>query len=173
MKKVVIIGAGAAGLTAAYQLHKRGAEFVVLEKDQLVGGISRTVNYKGYLFDIGGHRFFTKIKAAEDMWKEVLNEDMLHRKRLSRIYYNKKFFFYPLRPWNALFGLGIWNSTLIILSYLHAHLFPYKNEETFEEWVSNRFGKRLYNTFFKTYTEKDPLSGSVESIFDTLYRAPR
>ncbi len=88
------------------------------------------------------------------MWKEVLEKDMLRRKRLSRIYYNKKFFYYPLRPLNALLGLGIWNSSMILLSYLYAHVFPYKNEETFKQWVTNRFGKRLYNTFFKTYTEK-------------------
>ncbi len=153
-KKIVIIGGGPAGLTAAYQLYKLGKESIVLEKDRVVGGISRTVNYKNYLFDIGGHRFFTKIKAAEDMWKEVLESDLLHRRRLSRIYYNKKFFFYPLRPLNALSMLGIWNSSMIIISYLYSHIFPYKNEETFEQWVSNRFGKRLYNTFFKTYTEK-------------------
>lgn len=153
-KKVIIIGGGPAGLTAAYQLYKLNQRSVVLEKDQVVGGISRTVNYKNYLFDIGGHRFFTKSKAANDMWKEVLSSDLLHRKRLSRIYYNKKFFFYPLRPLNALNGLGIWNSSIILLSYLYAHIYPYKNEETFEQWVSNRFGKRLYNIFFKTYTEK-------------------
>ena len=153
-ENVVIIGAGPAGLTAAYQLSKRGEKSIIVEKDKVVGGISRTVNYKNYLFDIGGHRFFTKIDAAKDMWKEVLNKDMLHRKRLSRIYYNKKFFFYPIRPLNALSGLGIWNSSMIILSYIHAHIFPYKNEDTFEQWVTNRFGKRLYNTFFKSYTEK-------------------
>jgi protoporphyrinogen oxidase len=153
-KKVIIIGGGPAGLTAAYQLCKLKQKSIVLEKDQVVGGISRTVNYKNYLFDIGGHRFFTKSKAADAMWKEVLSADLLHRKRLSRIYYNKKFFFYPLRPFNALNGLGIWNSSMILLSYLYAHIAPYKNEETFEQWVSNRFGKRLYNTFFKTYTEK-------------------
>ncbi|HEW81760.1 MAG TPA: NAD(P)/FAD-dependent oxidoreductase [Nitrospirae bacterium] len=153
-KKVVIIGGGPAGLTAAYQLTKRGEESVVLEKDKVVGGISRTVNYKDYLFDIGGHRFFTKIQVVADLWEEVLEKDMLRRKRLSRIYYNSKFFYYPLRPLNALLGLGIWNSSMILLSYLYAHVFPYKHEETFEQWVTNRFGKRLYNTFFKTYTEK-------------------
>jgi len=153
-KEVIIIGGGPAGLTAAYQLSKLKQKSIVLEKDQVVGGISRTVNYKNYLFDIGGHRFFTKSKAADAMWKEVLSTDLLHRKRLSRIYYNKKFFFYPLRPLNALNGLGIWNSSMILLSYLYAHMSPYKNEDTFEQWVSNRFGKRLYNTFFKTYTEK-------------------
>ena len=151
---VVIIGAGPAGLTAAYVLSKAGVQSIVLEKDQTAGGIARTVNYKGYYFDIGGHRFFTKVKPVEDIWKEVLGEDLLRRNRLSRIYYNKKFFYYPLRPLNALLGLGIWNSILIFFSYLMAQLFPSKEEETFEQWVSNRFGKRLFKIFFKTYTEK-------------------
>ncbi len=154
-KKVVIIGAGPAGLTAAYQLCKEGVESVVLEKDDVVGGISRTVNYKGYLFDIGGHRFFTKVKAVDDMWREVLGkEKFLRRSRLSRIYYQKKFFYYPLKASNALLGLGIWNSFMMVFSYIRAQMFPVKNESTFEDWISNRFGKRLYNTFFKTYTEK-------------------
>ena len=153
-KKVIVIGAGSAGLTAAYELCKAGVESIVLEKDNIVGGIARTVNYKGYHFDIGGHRFFTKVKSVEDMWREVLGSDFLRRERLSRIYYNKKFFFYPLRASNALFGLGLWNSFLILLSYLKAQLFPEKPEETFEQWVSNRFGKRLYMIFFQTYTEK-------------------
>ncbi len=114
-REVVIIGAGPAGLTAAYELCKAGVESVVLEKDNIVGGISRTVNYKGYHFDIGGHRFFTKVKAVDEMWREVLADGkFLRRNRISRIYYNKKFFHYPLRASNALFGLGIWNSFLIL-----------------------------------------------------------
>jgi len=154
-KKVVIVGAGPAGLTAAYELCKEGVESVVLEKDTVVGGISRTVNYKGYLFDIGGHRFFTKVKAVDDMWREVMGEKkFLRRSRLSRIYYNKKFFYYPLKATNALLGLGILNSFLMLGSYIKAQVFPIKNEVSFEDWISNRFGKRLYNTFFKTYTEK-------------------
>jgi len=153
-KKTVIIGAGPAGLTAAYELCKAGMESIVLEKDYIVGGIARTVNYRGYHFDIGGHRFFTKVKAVENMWHEVLGEDLLVRNRLSRIYYDKKFFYYPLRAYNALFGLGMWNSFLIVLSYIKAQLFPEKPEETLEQWVSNRFGRRLYRIFFKTYTEK-------------------
>jgi protoporphyrinogen oxidase len=154
-KKVVIIGAGPAGLTAAYELCKEGVESVVLEKDSVVGGISRTVNYKGYLFDIGGHRFFTKVKAVDDMWREVMGEKkFLRRSRLSRIYYNKKFFYYPLKATNALLGLGIFNSFMMLGSYAKAQIFPIKNEVSFEDWISNRFGKRLYNTFFKTYTEK-------------------
>ena len=152
---VVIIGAGPAGLTAAYDLCKAGVGSVILEKDNVVGGISRTVNYKGYHFDIGGHRFFTKVKPVEAIWHEVLSEgQFLRRGRLSRIYYNKKFFYYPLKATNALLGLGIWNSALIFLSYLRAQMFPQKPEDTFEQWISNRFGKRLYNIFFKTYTEK-------------------
>lgn len=151
---VVIIGAGPAGLTAAYALSKAGVQSIVLEKDQMVGGLARTVNYKGYYFDTGGHRFFTKVESVENIWKEVLGEDLLHCNRLSRIYYNKKFFYYPLRPLNALLGLGIWNSILVLFSYLTSQLFPTKEEETFEQWVSNRFGKRLFKIFFKTYTEK-------------------
>lgn len=154
-KKVVIIGAGPAGLTAAYQLCKEGVPSVVLEKDDVVGGISRTVNYKGYLFDIGGHRFFTKVKAVDDMWREVLGEKkFLRRSRLSRIYYNKKFFFYPLKATNALLGLGILNCFLMVGSYMKAQISPIKPERSFEDWISNRFGKRLYHTFFRTYTEK-------------------
>jgi protoporphyrinogen oxidase len=152
--RTVIIGAGPAGLTAAYELYKAGISAIVLEKDDVVGGIARTGNHNGYRFDIGGHRFFTKVKVVEDMWREVLGEDFLKRDRLSRIYYNKKFFYYPLRASNALFGLGLWNSSLIFLSYLRSQIFPYKSEDTLEQWISNRFGKRLYSIFFKTYTEK-------------------
>lgn len=153
-KKVVIIGAGPAGLTAAYELCKSGVKSRIIEKDSTVGGLAKTVNYKGYHFDIGGHRFFTKVKAVENMWYEVLGEDFLRRDRLSRIYYNKRFFYYPLRASNALLELGMWSSFLIIISYFKAQLFPEKPEETLEQWISNRFGKQLYKTFFKTYTEK-------------------
>ena len=153
--EVMIIGGGPAGLTAAYELCKIGVKSYVFEKDSIVGGISRTESYKGYHFDIGGHRFFTKVEAVERFWHEVLPKgEFLQCGRLSRIYYNKKFFYYPLRPFNALFGLGIWNSLLIFLSYLRAHLRPELPEDNFERWVSNRFGKRLYRIFFKTYTEK-------------------
>jgi protoporphyrinogen oxidase len=155
MKPVVIIGGGPAGLTAAYQLRKAGLPSVVLEKDNVVGGISRTATHNGYRFDIGGHRFFTKVPAVEAMWREVLAEaDFLRRQRLLRIYYNKRFFHYPLRPANALLGLGLWNSAMILASYIKAQMFPQQPEHTFERWVSNRFGERLYRTFFKTYTEK-------------------
>lgn len=116
------MGGGPAGLTAAYELSEAGIESVVVEKDNTVGGLSRTVNYEGYHFDIGGHRFFTKVTAVDDMWHEVLGGDFLRRKRLSRIYYNRKFFYYPLRPYNALIGLGLLNSFLILTSYLWVQL---------------------------------------------------
>jgi protoporphyrinogen oxidase len=153
-KSVVIIGAGPAGLTAALELSRHGIPAVVLEADKQVGGISRTVNYKGYLFDIGGHRFFTKWEEVNRIWEEVLGDKFLLRPRLSRIYYRKKFFLYPLVAKNALFGLGPIESVRILLSYLRSALFPTPKEENLEEWVSNRFGKRLYQIFFKTYTEK-------------------
>jgi protoporphyrinogen oxidase len=154
-KRVVIIGAGPAGLTSAYQLCKAGTAAVVLEKDKSLGGLSRTVEYKGYRFDIGGHRFFTKVKAVDDLWREVMpNGDFLRRQRLSRIYYNKKYFHYPLRVSSTLFKLGLTNTCLILGSYLKARWRPEKAEQTFEQWVSNRFGRRLYRIFFKTYTEK-------------------
>lgn len=153
-RTVVVIGGGPAGLTAAHQLCKLGLHPIVLEKNSMVGGLSRTESYKGFHFDLGGHRFFTKVREVKNFWHETLNGDFLRRPRLSRIYYNRKFFFYPLKPVNALVGLGFWESTWIGLSYLKWQLFPYKREDTFEEWVTNRFGKRLFQTFFKTYTEK-------------------
>lgn len=151
---VVVIGGGPAGLTAAYQLAKRGHTPLVLEQREIVGGLSRTESYKGYLFDMGGHRFFTKCREVNEMWHEVLADEFLTRPRLSRIFYRSKFFAYPLKPFNALMGLGIVNSILILFSYFRWQLFPYKKEETFEQWVTNRFGRRLFLTFFKTYTEK-------------------
>ena len=152
--RVVVIGAGPAGLTAAYLLSKKGYAVTVLEADDIVGGISRTAQYKGYRFDIGGHRFFTKIKPVEDLWYEILGEDFISVPRLSRIHYDGKFFDYPLKAMNALRGLGLWNAITIMLSYLRWHWWPNPVEENFEQWVTNRFGKKLYSIFFKTYTEK-------------------
>jgi len=153
-KQVVIIGGGPAGLTAAYELTKFNLKPIVLEKGDKVGGLARTEVYKGFHFDMGGHRFFTKVVEVKEMWHEVLGKDFLHRPRLSRIYYNKKFFCYPLKPLNALKGLGVWESCLILGSYLWWQIFPYRREDTFEQWVTNRFGSRLFHTFFKAYTEK-------------------
>jgi protoporphyrinogen oxidase len=153
--KIAIIGAGPAGLTAAYQLAKAGHAVTIFEKDaQYVGGISRTETYKGYLFDIGGHRFFSKSKEVEDFWTEILGDDLLQRPRSSRMYYQKKFFAYPLQAGEALKKLGLVESVRCILSYAKARLFPAKNPANLEAWVSNQFGRRLYRIFFKTYTEK-------------------
>src|SRR3954469_6221872 len=153
--KVVIIGAGPAGLTAGYLLSKNDVAVVVLEADPVyVGGISRTATYKGFHFDIGGHRFFSKSKAVEDFWTEILPNDMLIRPRSSRIFYGGKFFSYPLKAFEALIKLGLIRSVLCVLSWLKARMFPVRNPRNFEDWVSNQFGKRLFNTFFKSYTEK-------------------
>lgn len=151
---VVIIGAGPTGLTAAYKLNEIGKKTVVFEKGSIVGGIARTENYKGYGVDIGGHRFFTKVPEVEAMWHEVLGDDFLHRSRLSRIYYDNKFFYYPIRFFDALIKLGFVQSLQLGLSYVWARLSPHPQEENLEQWVSNRFGRRLYEIFFKTYTEK-------------------
>ncbi|MGH9023755.1 MAG: NAD(P)/FAD-dependent oxidoreductase, partial [Acidimicrobiia bacterium] len=152
---VVIIGAGPAGLTAAYELSKRGETCTVLEGDTVVGGISRTVERDGWRFDIGGHRFFTKVREVERLWHEILPaEDFLTRPRMSRIYYQGKFFDYPLKASNALRNLGIIESLRCVLSYGWARVRPPKDQSNFEGWVSARFGYRLYRIFFKTYTEK-------------------
>jgi protoporphyrinogen oxidase len=152
---VAVIGAGPAGLTAAYLLCKANAGVTVLEADPTyVGGISRTAKYKGYHFDIGGHRFFSKSREVEDFWTEILPDDLLQRPRSSRIFYNGKFFSYPLKAMEALFKLGVFEATRCVLSYGKARMFPHKNPRSFEDWVTNQFGSRLFNIFFKTYTEK-------------------
>jgi protoporphyrinogen oxidase len=153
--KAVIAGAGPAGLTAAYELSKQNASVVVLESDPVyVGGISRTVNYKGFRFDIGGHRFFSKSREVEDLWTEIAGPDMLNRPRSSRIYYRGQFYTYPLKPFEALSKLGIFESTRCMASFAKARLGPTPNPKTFQDWVVNQFGERLFQIFFKTYTEK-------------------
>jgi protoporphyrinogen oxidase len=151
----VVIGAGPAGLTAAYLLAKRGLPVLVLEQDpEYLGGISRTEQYKGFRFDIGGHRFFSKAEEVERLWDELLPDDMLERPRMSRIYYNGDFYSYPLRPFEALRKLGLLESARCGLSYLKARVRPMPSPRTFEDWVTNQFGARLFGIFFKTYTEK-------------------
>ena len=151
----VVIGAGPAGLTAAYQLHKHGIASTILESDDVVGGISRTAEREGWRFDIGGHRFFTKVKPVEELWHEILpDEDFLMRPRKSRIYYGGKYYDYPLKAFNALGNLGIIEATRCVGSYAWARVRPPKDQENYEGWLVARFGWRLYRTFFKTYTEK-------------------
>lgn len=153
--KVVVIGAGPAGLTAAWELSRRGAEVVVLEADDTIGGISRTVERDGWRFDIGGHRFFTKVPEVEALWHEILGgEDFRVRPRKSRIFYRGSFFDYPLKPFNALSGLGLLEAVRCVSSYLWVRVNPPKDQSVFEGWVAARFGWRLYRIFFKTYTEK-------------------
>jgi len=161
--QVVVIGAGPAGLTAAYELAKHDVSSTVLEADDMVGGISRTEERDGWRFDLGGHRFFTKVQPVEDFWHEILpDEDFLQRPRMSRIYYGGKFFDYPLKASNALTNLGIGEAILCVLSYFWARVDggirklvgrP-RGDDSLEEWITARFGKRLYKHFFKTYNEK-------------------
>ena len=153
--QAVIIGAGPAGLTTGYELQKNGVSSVILEADsERVGGISQTAQYKGYRFDIGGHRFFSKNKEVERLWSEWLEEDMISVPRMSRILYGGKFYDYPLKAANAFFNLGLVETVRCVFSYAYAQLFPRRPERSFEDWVINRFGDRLFSIFFKTYTEK-------------------
>jgi len=152
--RAVILGAGPAGLSAAYELEKNGVHSLIIEKEGFCGGLSRTEEYRGYLFDLGGHRFYTKVPMIEQIWREVLGDDLLERPRLSRIFYKSKFFGYPLDLRNALHSLGHLEAVRCLGSFLFSRFFPEKPEDHFEAWVSNRFGKRLFNVFFKTYTEK-------------------
>ena len=156
MSDVVIIGAGPAGLTTAYALQKESDVHkpIVLECGSLVGGIARTESHSGFRFDIGGHRFFTKVPEVQAIWHDVCGEDFLTRPRQSRIFFNGKFFDYPLKIGSTLSQLGLAETGRVVSSYLKWRVFPYPQEDTLEEWVTNRFGQRLYLMFFKTYTEK-------------------
>ena len=158
-KPTVIIGAGPAGLTAGYLLSKQGLPVVVLEAEDQVGGIAKTAVRDGYRFDLGGHRFFTKVEEVDDLWHEIMKEEFLKRPRMSRIYWRDrhgeaKFLDYPLRGPDVMKKLGPVDLTRALLSYLWAAVKPKGKEETYEEWVSNRFGRFLFNQFFKSYTEK-------------------
>ncbi len=154
-RHIAIIGGGPAGLTAAYLLTKANQRVTVIEADpDYVGGISRTVRHRGYRFDIGGHRFFTKSPEVEALWNELLPDDFLARPRSSRIFYGGKFFSYPLKPFDALSKLGPAESLLCVLSWLKARMHPVPSPSNFEEWVGNQFGRRLFRIFFKSYTEK-------------------
>jgi protoporphyrinogen oxidase len=151
---VVVLGAGPAGLTAGYLLAKQGKPVLILESTDQIGGLARTEVRDGYRFDLGGHRFFTKVKEVDDLWHEIMKEEFLRRPRQSRIYWNDKFLEYPLQGMDVIRKLGPIELTRCLISYFVAVVKPRGREDTFEQWVSNRFGKRLYNHFFKTYTEK-------------------
>lgn len=153
--KVICIGAGPAGLTAAYHLGKAGVSVTVLERSpDKVGGISRTESYKNFRFDVGGHRFFSKSQEIESLWDEILGEELMVRQRKSRIFYDGKLFEYPLRALDVVPKLGLIESIGFLLSYAKAKLFPIRNPRTFEDWITNHFGHRLFDIFFKSYTEK-------------------
>jgi protoporphyrinogen oxidase len=149
-----VLGAGPAGLTGAYVLARRGERGAVFEADDVVGGIARTVEFDGYRCDLGGHRFFTKLAPVERLWQEALGEELLTRPRLSRIYYQGTFFDYPLTAKDVVARLGFAESTRSALSYLWGRARRPRNPDTFEEWVTSRFGRRLYEAFFRSYTEK-------------------
>jgi protoporphyrinogen oxidase len=154
-REIVIIGAGPAGLTAAYMLSKRGVTATVLEADTVVGGISRTATRDGWRFDIGGHRFFTKVKPVNDLWFEILGEsEFLRRPRMSRIYYRGKLYDYPIKPLNALKNLGPVEAVLCMFSYVWVRVRPPKDQSTLEGYIAANYGWRLYEHFFKTYNEK-------------------
>jgi protoporphyrinogen oxidase len=149
-----VIGAGPAGLTAAYVLGRRGEDAVVFEAGETVGGIAKTVVWGDYRFDLGGHRFFTKLAPIQRLWESVLGEEFLLRPRLSRIYFHGAFFAYPLQARDVLRGLGPLESARCAISYFWSRVRPPKQEVTFEDWVVARFGRRLYANFFGPYTEK-------------------
>ncbi len=153
-RPVVVVGGGPAGLTAGYLMSKQDKPVIVLESTDQVGGIARTEVRDGFRFDLGGHRFFTKVKEVDDLWHEIMKEEFLKRPRQSRIYWHKKFLEYPLQGMDVIKKLGPIDLTKALLSYLWSAVKPKGREDTFEQWVTNRFGRWLFNQFFKSYTEK-------------------
>ena len=154
-KSAIVIGAGPAGLTAADELCRSGRTVAVIEQDPYnVGGLARTESYKGYRFDLGAHRFYSKNSEIRRWWSERLGSDFIEVERLTRILYRGRYFHYPLRPANVLCQLGPMEAARCICSYLRSKLAPIRDEISFEDWVRNRFGTRLFQIFFKSYTEK-------------------
>jgi protoporphyrinogen oxidase/predicted dehydrogenase len=166
-----ILGGGPAGLTAAYIIGRRGKPGALFEADGTVGGIAKTVEFNGYRFDLGGHRFFTKLGPVQRLWEEMLNGDFLTRPRLSRIFYSGKFFSYPITAKDVVGRLGLFESARCALSYLWASRRRKRDADTFEEWVTTRFGRRLYEAFFRSYTEK--VWGIPGSEIRSLWAAQR
>src|SRR5579884_834606 len=150
----LVLGAGPAGLTAGYLLERAGKDVVVLEADDQVGGLAKTVERDGYRFDLGGHRFFTKAKEVDDLWHEVLGDEFLLRPRMSRIYWNRRYLDYPLRGPDVIRKLGPVELTRCLASYTRAAARRNKVDASLEDWVTNRFGRRLFELFFKSYNEK-------------------
>ena len=154
-KNVVVVGAGSAGLGVAYELSKNGIRCEVFDKNKEVGGLARSFEFRGHVFDIGPHRFFTKNDEVLSFWKNILGDDFLKVKRLTRIYYKNKFFYYPIQFLDAFKNLGFFEGVRIFFSYIMWKIkFAYKIPKNFEEWMIKNFGRRLYEIFFKTYTEK-------------------
>jgi protoporphyrinogen oxidase len=154
-KPYLVIGGGPAGLTAGYLLAKEGKKVIVFEADEQVGGIAKTVvDPYGYRFDLGGHRFFTKNQEVNDLWLEIMGDEFLMRPRMSRIFWRGRYLDYPLKGTDVIKKLGPVELLLCGLSYMKAAVTPKKEAESLEEWVSQRFGKRLYGHFFKSYSEK-------------------
>ena len=155
--KLVIVGAGPSGLAAALEATKNSNDVLVFESSNHLGGLSRTIGFEDCLFDVGPHRFFTKNAEVNQLFNEILGNDQIRVKRLTRIFFKGKYFNYPITPLNALLGLGVFNSIAIFVSYAFARVkalvFP-SQLNNFEEWVTGQFGSRLYRIFFKTYTEK-------------------
>ena len=152
--EIAVLGGGPAGLTAAYVLGLRGRRARVFEADGVVGGIAKTVEFKGYRFDLGGHRFFTKLAPIQRLWDDMLGNELLVRPRLSRIYYHGKYLAYPLVAKDVIARLGLVESALCAMSYIWNRFRPRSEALSFEDWVTTRFGRRLYDTFFRSYTEK-------------------
>jgi protoporphyrinogen oxidase len=150
----LVLGGGPAGLTAGYLLERAGRDVVVLEAENQVGGLAKTVEIDGYRFDLGGHRFFTKVAEVDALWHEILGDEFLRRPRMSRIYWNNRYLDYPLRGADVIKKLGPIELTRCVASYLRAAAKRNKVDDSLEDWVSNRFGRRLFELFFKSYTEK-------------------
>ena len=153
-KKIAVIGAGPAGITAAYELSKKGHEVEVFEASPHVGGLSKSIDLWNQRVDLGPHRFFSNDTKVNQVWLEVVGKDYKMVDRLTRIYYKKKFYYYPLKPFDALKKLGLGTAFLCVMSYMKERVFPIKKDGSFETWVIGRFGYRLYSIFFKTYSEK-------------------
>ncbi|MBD3637976.1 MAG: FAD-dependent oxidoreductase [Crocinitomicaceae bacterium] len=153
-KKIAVIGAGPAGITAAYELTKKGHEVEVFEASPDVGGLSKTIDLWNQRVDLGPHRFFSNDTKVNKVWLEVVGNDYKMVDRLTRIYYKKKFYYYPLKPFDALKKLGLGTAFLCVMSYFKERIFPVKKDGSFETWVIGRFGYKLYSIFFKTYSEK-------------------